>query len=345
MKIAFISDANTPGPLRHVTHPDDWQINGVEALAWALHAQVWHGTELTLAAVNHLATFDAVIINLKHTLWPIVPDLHRALAGRAPLIGYQEGPSDHALQLDPQSLDRYLTAYRTVDRLLVYDTRAQDWFAHLRGDTQRRSTTHYLPLPVPVDIYPEYEIPWDDRPDDPPRICLCQPVSAGRGAALALHLAASTGARVLLQGVDAAEIATVSRLIATAGGIPDMTTWTPWVPPRPDYPTSFLQRLAQCRLALNLDTAQTYGRFCVDCAGLGVPCIGLSHNFMQTTFWPGLTIPHWYETSRLQNKINLLKTPDVLHSTCNHAARTLKPYAPQEIRAAFYQILHREPRI
>ena len=61
MQIALLSDANSPGPFRH--QPLAWQINGVEALAWALGGHVWHGTEPDEAFLNSLDAYDLLVSN------------------------------------------------------------------------------------------------------------------------------------------------------------------------------------------------------------------------------------------------------------------------------------------
>jgi len=362
--IALISDADSPGPFRHQI--DDWQINGVEALAWALTHKdrtvtVWHGTEPDEAFLNTICGHcDAVLINLKHSLWDAAPIIaHRARAAGIAVWGYQEGPSNLLGLLAPGPLERFREAMRACDRIFLYDRRALDlWRAALPG-----IPVSWLPLPAPVEVYEKYRIPLKDRPGgtgsrEPARVALCQPISAKRGAALSITLAAQMGTRrkpvsILCQGHSPCDVGLAARLITETNlgaTIPDAFGHLPWTrrrslsAPRNETTTPrrrprrriWLHELARCRLAINLDTATCYGRFQADCAGLGVPCIGSKAPFMQDELWHELAFTGWREFSHgVTLGRSLLTNPAEAALYVARADRRRHQFTPSRIRALF----------
>lgn len=283
MKLALISDANSAGPFRQAIHPARWRSNGVEALAWIAGGDVFHGLESDGIVTDLLTGYDVVIVNLKRTLCPIVPGLVRALAGGPLVVGYQEDATDLAGRLSGPALWAYLAAHRAVSRLLVYDDRAVPVFEALTGGDVR-----HVPLPAPLA---DYEARRVARPHNSPhhRIAIGQTLASCRGALLSVCAAAKArpGAEIVAYASDASEAGQLSRIIAEAGCLPDVIGWTPWQ--RAEKP-DFLGRLATCDAAVILDTASCYGRVVVDCAGLGVPCVGARRLFAQRQLYPRLAV-------------------------------------------------------
>ena len=296
MKLALLTDANSPGPFRHL--PLDWRVNSVEALAWALDADVFRGTQVNGVVADCLRGYDLVIVNLKHTLWPCVPEL-AGILGRSKLAGYQEGPSDGLGQLDAAHADQYVEAHRSVGRFFAYDARALGAFAAIAN-----CPTCWLPLPFPAQAYPEPAL----YPRQPHRIAVHSTPDEARGTFLSVLAAAAPGTEVLTAARGVGEAGIAAHWITRCGGIPRVIPWAGWdrvppattvscgahragVPPmEPVEESPWLAELARCSLAMNLDTAACYGRFVVDCAGLGVPCIGSGRTFMQGALYPELTV-------------------------------------------------------
>jgi len=118
MNMALLSDADTPGPFRHV--PLAWEEqNTIEAIAAALGGDVWHGRELDHLFLDALGMYDAVLVNLKHTLLPIIGQLVSELSGHAVVAGYQEGPSDLAARCDHREIEPYRQAVKAVEHLFA----------------------------------------------------------------------------------------------------------------------------------------------------------------------------------------------------------------------------------
>lgn len=293
MKIAFLSDADTPHPFVNVAMYNGLQwheVNSIEAIAAAIGANVWHGRSLTPELVAEFQSRDALFVNLKWPLWDLVP----ALCKLHPcVIGYQENASDYAGMLPAAELEKYLRATRAVRHLFVYDRRAIGYFKALGA-----KSVSYLPLPAPLTLYNRRRVAWDARPDDPVRIAVAPPVSADRGTYLSILLAAriAPGCRIVCQARDAEEVNITSRLIAELGCLPDCRICMEWA--RSSRGESFLDRLSRCRLGVNLDTKACYGRFVVDCAGLGIPCIGSPQTAVQADLFPDLTFDGYREMER-----------------------------------------------
>ena len=339
MKIALLSDANTPGPFKH--HPFNWRINSVEALAWALDASVWHGQIINGVLLDHWAEYDLIIINLKHTLWRIIPDIAAAIGDRVIIAGFQEDAGDLAGTLDAPDLDNYLEALHAVRHLFVYDRRAIPWF---RAIGKGNEAVSYLPLPAPIEVYDKIRIPYDKRPPD--RVGLCQAISAQRGAYLSILLAAQCNARVLCHGKDAEEVGLTARLIAQAGAIPDCFSWLEWNRSTFNDEHSFLRRFAQCRLAVNLDNRACYGRFLVDCAGLGIPCICSRESAVAQDLFPDLTFDGYRDFDRARRAARrLLSNPTYAQRIADKSLAALRSkYSLTRIRRLFNAAMAKEPQ-
>ena len=301
MNIALLSDANTPGPFHHAVNPCGWQVNGVEALAWALDGEVWHGTEICDLAVEHFQRLDALIVNMKHTLWNVIPALCNRLRGDVKLCDYQEGSSDILLSLDTLSLELAIRAHSALDTFCVFDQAASPFYQYCV------TNVHLLQLPAPVGVYERHRVPRDGRPSDPPRVCVGQPFGAGRGAWCATRqaLVDYPGAIVVAYATDMYSMARAARWITDAGGVPDLAGWVEWAPPiqtaihrcaecghqrttttERSHPSgSFLTRLAQCVAGYDADPRRMYGRFIVDCIGLDVDVHADQSRTMMASDW------------------------------------------------------------
>lgn len=276
MSIALLSDANTPGPFRNTFVP---ATNGVESLAEALGAEIWHGRALDALSLGALREYGHILVNLNHTLWPVVPALKRHCQG-AVVCGYQEGASDLTERMRPRMLAAYLDAVRAVDVFLAYDPDVVEHFRDIRAGR----ATFWLPLPAATAQYALEKIPMAERPRYPEHVAVGPMLDQARGGYRSLIAAAKTGGRVIAHARTPQEAALAARIICEHGGIPDVEGWLHWSkpmrveklyverPPFNDEPESFLQRLARCRRAFNLDTERCYGRFTLDCIGLEVPC-------------------------------------------------------------------------
>lgn len=288
MKLALLSDADSPGLYTH--RPRNWEINSVEALAWALGGEVWHGTEVDDTLLAHLNTYDVILINLKISLIDSVPMLASRLT-RPLVAGFQEDASDFAGLLNADELTRYLEAFRSVKLLFVYDPSALDWFreiSHVRCS--------YLPLPAPLGVYSRFRKPFRNRP--PLQVSVGPAMTARRGTYLSIAVASALGGSVVCAAGEEHERRMTSRLIVAAGGIPNVHCWVPWkdIPNR--HERSWLSRVADCSLAVNLDMRACYGRMVVDCAGLWVPCVGSDRIVMQRLLYPSLMCRGYGEIAR-----------------------------------------------
>lgn len=332
MRMSLLSDADTPGAFRHV--PLAWEEqNTIEAIASALGGDVWHGREFEHLFLEALRAYDVVLINLKHTLLPVVPQLVSECAGRVIVAGYQEGPSDLAGRLDHREIEPYRRAVKAVDHLFVFDPLAVDWFMGMRDDAR----VSHLPIPAPVKTHARFRVAVEKRPENPPRICTCQPMSHRRGAYFSLQLGCRLGARVIAAGQTDPEAEVVSKLIAAEGGRPYTFGWRSWEKKgRRDGQEPFLGELGACRLAANLDTAACYGRFVVDCALLDVPCIGSNRVVMQRALFPELAFDPYQEfRAALECARHLLEDPEAGQEFCRRARRALAKQTPAATREAF----------
>ena len=337
MKVAMLSDADTPGPFRHV--PLDWsRANSIEAIIAVLKGDVWHGRELDHLLLDALSSYDVVIINLKHTLWPIVPQLAAELRGKCIVAGYQEGPADLAGRLDHNELPAYLTAIRSVEHLFCFDPDAPDLFKAMRGN----NAVSYLPIPAAQGVYDKFRKPLADRPNDPPRICLCQPLNYRRGTYLGILMASRLGARVICGAHTRGEETVLQKLIASAGGRPYTFCWRSWDKrDKHSGHAPFLAELADCRLAINLDTAACYGRFVADCAALNVPCIGSNRTVLQKKLFPELAFDPYRDWEPATNLArDLIETPEGAAAFCDLARdRQSKLHSPDRIHTLFEEAL------
>jgi len=311
MRIALLSDADTPGVFHHV--PGDWQVNGVEGLAWALGGDVWHGTKADAAFCATLTEqYDLVIVNMKHTLWSALPELRRSVKKALRFVGYQEGPTDLIATLGAKALNEYRAALAVLDGMLLYDGRGLALHRLLAPPSfPLVERIACLPLPAPLEVYERYHLPYDKRPEDPVRVAVGPSARSRRGTNLSILLASRSvqdQIRIVVEARSIEEAADTSRYIAELCQVPDVHPWLPWAARRfsetsnavrcprcgvyrpgtecREHPT-FLRVLSQCRLAVYLDPLMCYGRFLVDCAGLRIPVVTSGRQALaQHIKWP-----------------------------------------------------------
>lgn len=325
MRMALISEANTPGPLRNVVNQNGWQINGVEALAWACGGDVWHGASVDDLAATALKAYDVVVVNLKHTLWDAVPDIRRAAAGV--VIGYHEGPTDLFLRLDAEESARFLSALHHCHGYLIYEAEMVSWAEQYSG-----LPTAWCPLPAAMDVYALHSLSIDLRAP----IMVAHTPDERRGAVAAMTaLACLPDRRPVLYVRSMSDVCYVSGSCVAA---PHYQGWAGWCrsPGQPLSPLrlrwSWLDALARCSGMLNLDPSRCYGRYVVDCAGLGVPCYGIRGNVMQDVLWGGYTNP--CDAIRALEK-------DVAISSVEAAGKKLATYTPDLCRTAIKEMAER----
>ncbi len=288
MKIALLSETNTDEIFRHVPSARGHVHNGVEGLASAIpNVDIWHGRRVDAMLFTELERYDLLIINLNNPLWEIAIELRTRLPKKQ-LWGYQEGPLDVGGKLTGLDLSSFLGAIEVLDCMLCYDERA---LAIYKAFGARRVA--WLPLPACARVYQETETAQKHN-----GVMVGQPLEAKRNTALSLLIAKTLpGATVYWHTTDNLNMAMGARLVSMDKSKAALNAmgYLQWVEPRDRvcfdgrrrvrFSPSFLSRLAECKLAIDLDGEACYGRFAVDCAGLKIPCVGSPRTMMQRILW------------------------------------------------------------
>lgn len=343
-RIAFLPGAPTPETVGVFAHrPRTRDCNSIEAIAYVLdedpdfEAQVWVGDTLDETTINHFLACDYVIVNLKHTLWRSatrLANLARVRQSRAWIIGYQEGPADLLATAKPARFERAAYAHVAMDALCCYDRRAMPWFRTFAKGRR----VFYLPLPAALDVYDCYRQLEEARHN---MIQIAPPFGDGRGGSISANVALAAAGDDWL--ISFQERTTYDMGLAAewcAHALTRPRNWLPWqiVPASPSpfdsrpkkarnaINESFLETLAVCRLAVNMDTAQCYGRFVSDCAGLGVPCVGSNRIYLQNILFPALTYDPLDVDGAIVDALRLRNSAEDRTEVCGYALANLRQY-------------------
>lgn len=351
MRVAFLSEADTPGPFRN--QPQDAVVNSSEAIAAVCGMSLWYGWEADEAALNTFAdNYDVLLMNAKWCMWPGLAALAGRLRGRCRLWGYQEGPANLPIRLEARRLQWYRGASDHLERFICYDREALPWFAALL-----RIPAHYLPLPAALAAYAGAAVPWAEREAAPARVAICQTLDEQRGTLLSVQIAGRlrgpgrAPVEAVAHGRTTREVGVMAREIARAGAIPDLDGWLPWkagpswkqpraAPDHASAPPTFLSRIAGCRVAVNLDPDPCYGRFVVDCAGLGIPCVGSRQIAMQRVLFPDLACDGYRDFDRAVRLAQaLLNDPKrAQRSAARALARLRRSFSAASVRRRWRRI-------
>lgn len=96
---------------------------------------------------------------------------------------------------------------------------------------------------------------------------------------------------------------------------------------------------AQCQLALHLDFRRSIGRFSVDCAGLGIPCISTGGIFMQRALFPDLIIDPWDVDGAVRLAELLMRDPTFYDVVTKRAANALEDFDLEPMAAQFWRLI------
>jgi hypothetical protein len=97
--------------------------------------------------------------------------------------------------------------------------------------------------------------------------------------------------------------------------------------------------VAQCELGLHLDFRRSIGRFSVECAGLGIPCISTPGIFMQRALFPEIIVDPWDVEGAASMAERLLRDPGFYDSVARRAAAELEHFDLEPMAARFWHLL------
>jgi hypothetical protein len=105
---------------------------------------------------------------------------------------------------------------------------------------------------------------------------------------------------------------------------------------------TYLQAIAPARLMLDLNNRETVGRNALDCAALGIPCVGTNRSDLQAKLFPLTTVQDpWDVKGALALSERLLSEPGFWKQVVNLAAERIVAYDVEPFRQRFAQIATR----
>jgi hypothetical protein len=110
--------------------------------------------------------------------------------------------------------------------------------------------------------------------------------------------------------------------------------------------SKYLAQLATARLVVDLNNRETVGRVALDCAALGIPCIGTNRSDMQMRLFPQTTlIDCWDIDGAIEISKKLLNDPLYYQSVIDYAAEAIKEFDVVPFRMRFASMMERHPEI
>ena len=253
-------------PLRGVvTHAG----SGVESLSACLgipHVQLGYA----LAEAGTLAELDFVVVEGVPAADAVFVAL-AALPRRGRLVYWVEGRLGGLAGIAPSDARIQAQALAAADIVAVVNERTIPYYRLLTS-----APVVWWGVPYYEHITRELALAPEQRAPD--LVVLgASPSAAAKNALASALVAARCGLRVLTFGTaqDRDELATAG-VDATVAPITDSV--------------GAVRAMASARLAVHLDPRDTWGRFSLDCAAVGIPCVGSDRVDTQARLFPELTL-------------------------------------------------------
>ena len=109
---------------------------------------------------------------------------------------------------------------------------------------------------------------------------------------------------------------------------------------------TYIKRMSQSRLVLDLNNRPTVGRNSLDCAILEVPCLSSSYSDMQEKLFPQITIDNCWDTPEvIRLSRMLLEDSGFYNEVTKEAKNNLQQFLPEAFKKRFDKILAEFPEI
>jgi len=207
------------------------------------------------------------------------------------------------------------------------DELSYTYLSHVTGKPVRD-----LGHPYPLDYVRGFRVDLDERK---PIVYFARPGCLHRWATYSLvnHLPDGWLARVVLSGDEAEE-----EMLWTVVRRRDKVEIVETVPRWEDY----LRRLAECAIMVSVDHRYTMGRFPIDAAALGIPCIGGNSHSARRLF-PDLVCEPWRVDQQLEALLKLIEDFEgdraFYSSVVERADREVVNYSIESCRKKWLDVL------
>lgn len=268
MRMAFVCPgADSQQTL--INHGPWVQGEGCYVQAWlnVLGGDYWTGSTICDGGVwQEIDNYDVILLNQNTTQYSLICDL-AARAQHAKVIAYQDGSVDDMTIIGMPSKIGLVQSLRACDMMMVYQTYAPDYFS-LYTD----KPVKYVGFPVPVDFIKSFRKPMSERKN-----FVMIGTHIGTGGADRNGISSNFAVQKALPNVpmycqyyDPVEVAFAKQFLPTLHQEHCLG--------QPQY----YELLSQARMAVHLDHRHTFGRFAMECACLGIPCVGTNRNATQS---------------------------------------------------------------
>lgn len=292
MKFCLISPLQTYGP---------WRTAGNEIRAWAhaLMGDVHCGTDID--DYNKFSDYDVIMIELTSNMLPVVIELRLHFTGK--LIGLVEG--NLVPDWGPIIYPTYLQALDVLDTVGIINPKAYDIFTAITSTPVR-----FIGIPYPVawardnvDLNSTNLLELGSSPVD----------SRGGFYNLAVYKHSKIPGVTYVRD-DQEKILVEQLLVDVPITTHQMTDWQ-----------TYFKQHSTYHVGVHLDHRATWGRYPLDCAAAGIPCVSTIGSYTQTILFPELTVVH-YEIGRAQQLVARLYNDAVFYDRIVRYARDQLPY-------------------
>ena len=336
MKVALLCPEIDGAPIRY---SQSWRLPGnfVQHFCTLLDGDYWLNNAMpdegTLARLDE---YDVVLINQNTTQYKITVQLAETLK-HCKVVGFQDGSAEDITVIPHYLRGDMIRSLRAMHMFLVY----QEWAPHLFS-TLTDKPVRYVGFPVSLDAIRQYALPADQREEI---VILGSPLGHGGASFLA---ATAAGEYMHFGGHDRNGVLTAFAVQKALPGVRMSAIETGWHPPiqawheqEGEFAREFLpalemhlgegqdtywRRIARCKLAVHLDMLHTFGRFAIECALVGTPCIGTPYNGTQSRLWPDLCFHPFMDMDKVVEKIRELWGNSALRYQACYNAQAALPH-------------------
>lgn len=243
-----------------------WDVPANEIRAWAtaFEGDVHDGWEVTDG--SRFDAYDLTMIELTHPMLPVAERICQE--SRTKVVGLTEG--DLMPHWPAPDLSRYVQVLNMVDYVGIINAKAEGL---MRALTQKPVVV--IGIPYPVQWTKDHR---RDRHNGLVELGSPPPERYGIWNAAALRKARVPG----ICYHRGEEDATLAKEL-----LPDIT-----LHPMTDWQSYFIHHSGN-RIGLHLDGRSTWGRFPLDCAAAGMPCISTRGSQTQSILFPNLTLEYY----------------------------------------------------
>lgn len=350
MRVALLCPEIEGAPVRYA---QSWRMPGNYVQNWCtlLEGDYWlnNGTP-DAATLARLDEYDVLLCNQNTTQYQITQQLAATLK-HCKVVGFQDGSAEDITVLPHPWRAAMIRSLRAMAMHLVYQEWAPALFSLLTDKPVR-----YVGFPVSLDVIRRCAVPEEQREDI---VALGSPLGHG-GPTYALP--AGESQYLHFGGHDRNGVLTAFAVQKALPGVRMTSIETPWHDPirawheqEGTFKNEFLpalethlgegqdtywKRLARCKLAVHLDMLHTFGRFSLECALLGVPCIGSPYNGTQERLWPSLSFHPFMQMEAVVEKIRgLWENPALRYEAVYNAQAALPHFSEEQTVARFRQAM------